>query len=49
MGTFVLTTGEDILTRFEITEGKIESAVEGLRKDFTEDRTTWTMRRSATA
>lgn len=38
MGTFVLTTGEDILTRFEITEGKIESAVEGLRKDFTEDR-----------
>lgn len=38
MGTFVLTTGEDILTRFEITEGKIESAVEGLRKDFTEDK-----------
>ena len=38
MGTFVLTTGEDILTRFEITEGKIEAAVEGLRKDFTEDR-----------
>lgn len=37
-GTFVLTTGEDILTRFEITEGKIEAAVEGLRKDFTEDR-----------
>lgn len=38
MGTFVLETGEDILTRFEITEGKIEAAVEGLRKDFTEDR-----------
>lgn len=38
MGTFVLTTGEDILTRFEITEGKIEAAVEGLRKDFTEDK-----------
>lgn len=38
MGTFVLTTGEDILTRFEITEGRIEAAVEGLRKDFTEDR-----------
>ena len=38
MGTFVLTTGEDILTRFEITEGKIETAVEGLRKDFTEDK-----------
>lgn len=38
MGTFVLTTGEDILTRFEITEGKIKAAVEGLRKDFTEDK-----------
>ena len=38
MGTFVLTTGEDILTRFEITEGKISSAVEGLRKDFTGDK-----------
>ena len=38
MGTFVLSTGEDILTRFEVTEGKIESAVEGLRKDFTEDK-----------
>lgn len=38
MGTFVLTTGEDILTRFEITEGKINAAVEGLRKDFTEDK-----------
>ena len=25
-GTFVLMTGEDILTRFEITEGKIHSA-----------------------
>ena len=37
-GTFVLTTGEDVLTRFEVTEGKIESAVEGLRKDFTEDK-----------
>ena len=26
-------TGEDILTKFEITEGKIQSAVEGLRDD----------------
>lgn len=33
-GTFVLETGEDIKTRFEITEGKIQSAVTGLRQDF---------------
>lgn len=38
MGTFILTTGEDILTRFEITEGKIEAAVEGLRQDFAGDK-----------
>ena len=38
VGTFVLTTGEDILTRFEITEGKIESAIGGLRKDITEGK-----------
>lgn len=38
MGTFVLTTGEDILTRFEITEGKIHSAVESLRKEIREDQ-----------
>lgn len=38
METFVLTTGEDILTRFEITEGKIEAAVEGLRQDFAGDK-----------
>lgn len=38
IGTFVLTTGEDILTRFEITEGKIEAAVEGLRQDFAGDK-----------
>ncbi len=32
-GTFLLTTGEDILTKFEIAEGKLESAIEGLRQD----------------
>ena len=37
-GTFVLMTGEDILTRFEITEGKIHSAVEGLRKEIREEQ-----------
>ena len=31
-------TGEDILTRFEITEGKIHSAVESLRKEIREDQ-----------
>ena len=37
-GTFVLMTGEDILTRFEITEGKIHSAVEGLRQEIREEQ-----------
>lgn len=37
-GTFVLSTGEDILTRFSVVEGLIQSSVEGLRKDFTEDK-----------
>lgn len=36
-GTFILMTGEDILTRFEITEGKIQSAVEGLRSEVREE------------
>ena len=37
-GTFVLSTGEDVKTRFEIVEGKVESAVEGLREDFVADK-----------
>ena len=37
-GTFVLMTGEDILTKFEITEGKIQSAVEGLRDEVREEQ-----------
>lgn len=37
-GTFLLDTGEDIKTRFEVTEGKIKAAVEGLRQDFVEDK-----------
>lgn len=32
-GRFVLTSGEEILTRFAITEGKITSAVDSLRGD----------------
>ena len=31
-------TGEDILTKFEITEGKIQSAVEGLRDEVREEQ-----------
>lgn len=37
-GTFLLVTGEDIKTKFEITEGKIKSAVDGLRDDFTGEK-----------
>lgn len=37
-GTFLLTTGEDIKTKFEIVEGKIESAVAAVRSDFMEDK-----------
>lgn len=37
-GTFLLETGEDVKTRFEATEGKIESAVEGVRRDLMPDR-----------
>lgn len=37
-GTFLLSTGEDVKTLFEIVEGKIRSSVEALRQDFVEDR-----------
>lgn len=37
-GTFVLMTGEDILTRFEITDGKIFAAVDGLRQELREEQ-----------
>lgn len=37
-GTFLLATGEDIKTKFEITEGKIQSSVTALRQDFATDR-----------
>lgn len=37
-GTFLLNTGEDVKTRLEAVEGKIESAVEGVRQDLMEDR-----------
>ena len=37
-GTFLLTTGEDIRTKFEIMEGRITSAVTALRNDFAEEK-----------
>lgn len=37
-GTFLLVTGEDIKTKFEIVEGKIVSSVTALRNDFATER-----------
>lgn len=37
-GTFLLTTGEDVKTKFEIAEGKVESAISALRQDFATDK-----------
>lgn len=37
-GTFLLATGEDIKTKFEIVEGKIESMIEAVRDDFVADK-----------
>lgn len=34
-GRFLLTTGEDVLTKFEVMEGTIRSSVESMRNDFT--------------
>ncbi|MDE7413078.1 MAG: hypothetical protein K2N05_04715 [Muribaculaceae bacterium] len=37
-GTFLLATGEDIKTKFEIVEGKIESMIDAVRDDFIADK-----------
>ena len=37
-GTFLLVTGEDIKTKFEIVDGKIVSSVTALRNDFATER-----------
>lgn len=37
-GTFLLVTGEDIKTKFEIVEDKIESMIEAVRDDFVADK-----------
>ena len=36
-GTFLLVTGEDIMTKFEIVEGKIQSMIEAVRDDLVGD------------
>lgn len=37
-GTFVLETGEDVKTLFEITEGKVQSAIDSVRNDFLSEK-----------
>lgn len=37
-GTFVLETGEDVKTRFEITEGKVQSTIDSVRNDFLSEK-----------
>lgn len=37
-GTFVLETGEDVKTRFEITDGKVQSAIDSVRNDFISEK-----------
>lgn len=37
-GTFVLETGEDVKTRFEITESKVQSAIDSVRNDFLSEK-----------
>lgn len=37
-GTFLLSTGEDVKTRFEVTEGKINTAIDGLRQELSDDK-----------
>lgn len=37
-GTFLLETGEDVKTRFEIAEGKVQSAIDSVRNDFLSEK-----------
>ena len=37
-GTFVLETGDDVKTRFEIAEGKVQSAIDSVRNDFLSEK-----------
>lgn len=37
-GTFLLSTGEDIKTKLEMTEGKVQSAIDSVRNDFLSEK-----------
>lgn len=37
-GTFLLSTGEDVKTKLEITEGKVQSAIDSVRNDFLSEK-----------
>ena len=37
-GTFLLSTGEDIKTKLDITEGKVQSAIDSVRNDFLSEK-----------
>lgn len=37
-GTFLLSTGEDVKTKLEITEGKMQSAIDSVRNDFLSEK-----------
>lgn len=37
-GTFLLSTGEDIKTKLEITEGKVQSAIDSVRNNFLSEK-----------
>ena len=37
-GTYLLSTGEDIKTKLEITEGKVQSAIDSVRNDFLSEK-----------
>lgn len=37
-GSFLLSTGEDVRTKFDVVEGKISSSVDAVRKEFMEDK-----------
>lgn len=37
-GTFLLSSGEDVKTKLEITEGKVQSAIDSVRNDFLSEK-----------
>lgn len=37
-GTFLLSTGEDVKTKLEMTEGKVQSAIDSVRNDFISEK-----------